>query len=70
MLPKVETADQLQTADWVMAQLEREHGLEVGSIDLLPIIETGLGLHNIEAITMAGRACVGSHSVPAILPAT
>ena len=54
MLPKVETADQLQTADWVMAQLEREHGLEVGSIDLLPIIETGLGLHNIEAITMAG----------------
>ena len=54
MLPKVETADQLQTADWIMAQLEREHGLEIGSIDLLPIIETGLGLHNIETITMAG----------------
>ena len=37
-----------------MAQLERENGLEIGSIDLLPIIETGLGLHNIEAIVMAG----------------
>ncbi len=53
VLPKVETADQLQTADWVIAQLEREAGIEVGSIDLLPIIETGLGLHNIEAITSA-----------------
>ena len=54
VLPKVETADQLQTADWLLAQLERENGMEIGSIDLLPIIETGLGLNNIEAITMAG----------------
>ena len=54
VLPKVETADQLQTADWIIAQLEREAGIEVGSVDLLPIIETGLGLHNIEAITSAG----------------
>jgi len=54
VLPKVESADQLQTADWIIAQLERENGIEIGSIDLLPIIETGLGLHNIEAIVMAG----------------
>ena len=54
VLPKVETADQLQTVDWLLAQLERENGMEIGSIDLLPIIETGLGLYNIEAITMAG----------------
>ena len=54
VLPKVETADQLQTADWIIAQLERESGMEVGSVDLLPIIETGLGLHNIEEITSAG----------------
>lgn len=53
VLPKVETAAQLQTADWVLGQLEREKGLATGSIDLLPIIETGLGLHNIESITMA-----------------
>ena len=54
MLPKVETADQLKTADWMLAQLEREAGLEIGTVDLLPIIETGLGVHNIEAITGAG----------------
>ena len=53
VLPKVETADQLQTADWILVQLERQCGLEVGSIDLLPIIETGHGVHNIEEITMA-----------------
>ena len=54
VLPKVETADQVRTADWIMAQLEREAGLAVGSVDLLPIVETGLGLHNIEAIAAAG----------------
>ena len=53
ILPKVETADQLQTADWILTQLERENDIEIGSIDLLPIIETGLGLQNIEAITAA-----------------
>jgi len=52
VLPKVETADQLQTADWILAQLERESGMEIGGIDLLPIIETGLGAHNIEEIAM------------------
>jgi citrate lyase subunit beta/citryl-CoA lyase len=54
MLPKVETADELKTADWLIAQLERERGLEVGAIDLLPIVETGLGFTNLEAIARAG----------------
>ena len=54
VLPKVETADHVRTADWIMAQLEREAGLAAGSVDLLPIVETGLGVHNIEAIAAAG----------------
>ncbi|MGE0521991.1 MAG: CoA ester lyase [Variibacter sp.] len=54
MLPKVETADELKTADWLIAQLERECGLEIGAIDLLPIVETGLGFANLEAIARAG----------------
>jgi citrate lyase subunit beta/citryl-CoA lyase len=54
MLPKVETADELKTADWLIAQLERERGLEVGAIDLLPIVETGLGFTSLEAIARAG----------------
>ncbi len=44
VLPMVESALHLQAVDWVMANLERSRGLEPGAIDLVPIIETGLGL--------------------------
>lgn len=50
MLPKVEAADQLKTVDWLLGQLERERGLAVGKIDLLPIVETGLGVHRLDEI--------------------
>ncbi len=54
VLPKVETPDQLLTIDWLVAQLERERGLEAGAIDLMPIIETGTGVANARAIAAAG----------------
>lgn len=50
VLPKVETADQLRSADWLLSNLERERGLPVGGIDLVPIIETALGMTNVGAI--------------------
>lgn len=50
MLPKVETAAQIETADWLLANLERAQGMAEGSVDLLPIVETGLGLSNARAI--------------------
>lgn len=53
ILPKLETLDQLKSVDWLMAQLERQAGLPEGSIDLLPIIETGVGMANIRAIASA-----------------
>jgi citrate lyase subunit beta/citryl-CoA lyase len=37
----------------MLAALERERGLEEGKIDLLPIIETGLGLDRIDEIAHA-----------------
>jgi citrate lyase subunit beta / citryl-CoA lyase len=54
VLPKVEGADQLRTADWLIAALEREHGLPSGGIDLIPIVETALGFSNLRAIAAAG----------------
>lgn len=54
ILPKVETADQLQSIDWLLANLERERGLPVGGIDLVPIIETALGISNIGGIAGSG----------------
>lgn len=54
MLPKLESASDLRTIDWLVSQLERERGLAEGSIDILPIIETGRGIAAVEEICNAG----------------
>ena len=54
VLPKVETASDLKTAEWLLQSLERERGLPEGGIDLIPIIETALGFSNIATIARAG----------------
>ncbi len=53
MVPKAESAAQLQVLDWVLTQLERERGLVVGALPLLPIIETALGESHLEALAAA-----------------
>jgi citrate lyase subunit beta/citryl-CoA lyase len=50
ILPKVEHAHELQTADWLIGALESERGLPAGAIDLIPIIETALGISNLRTI--------------------
>jgi len=54
ILPKVETADQLRSVDWLLSNLERERGLPAGGIDVVPIIETALGMSNVGAIAGGG----------------
>jgi len=54
VLPKVESAAQLQAVDWVIGQLEREKGLPVGGLDIIPIIETGKGVVHVREIAAAG----------------
>jgi len=51
--PKVERPEDIVLIDWMIAQFERERGLVVGAIDLMPIIETGAGLHALDAIVAA-----------------
>ena len=53
MLTKVDGPDTIKIADWLMSQLERENGLAPRSVDLVPLIETGAGLANAEAIARA-----------------
>ncbi|MDX1376906.1 MAG: CoA ester lyase, partial [Burkholderiales bacterium] len=53
ILPKVESAADLHAIDWLIANLEREHGLAEGSIDLMPIIETAAGMQRIDRILQA-----------------
>lgn len=53
VLPKVESAAQLATADWLLGQVEREERLPEGAIDLLPIVETAAGIAHLAAIAAA-----------------
>jgi citrate lyase subunit beta/citryl-CoA lyase len=53
VVPKTESPEQIATVDWLLQQLEREADLPDGSVDLLPIIETALGLERARAIAQA-----------------
>lgn len=53
ILPKVEEAAQVIAVDWILTHIEKDKGMEVGAIDLLPIIETGKGVANVREIAAA-----------------
>lgn len=53
VLPKVESAADLHAIDWLIANLERERGIAVGSIDLVPQIETAIGVQRVDRIFQA-----------------
>ncbi|CAM9706960.1 unnamed protein product [Phaeothamnion confervicola] len=50
VLPKVESAADLRTVDWLIANLERERGLPAGGIDLMPIVETAAAFSRLDRI--------------------
>jgi len=54
MLPKVESAAQLQAVDKRLGELERRHQMSPGAVDLLPIVETAKGVAAVAAIAAAG----------------
>ena len=53
VLPKLESLEDLRSIDWLLGNLEQERGLPNGLIDLMPIIETAVGLVNIREIARA-----------------
>jgi len=53
VLPKVETAEQLQEIEPYLAAAELEHGWPSASIRLLALVETARGIMNIKAIAQA-----------------
>jgi citrate lyase subunit beta/citryl-CoA lyase len=54
VLPKVEHAHELRTANWLIGNLEHERGLGKGKIDLIPIIETAQGIASLPEICRTG----------------
>ena len=53
VLPKLESLEDLRSIEWLLGNLEQERELPNGSIDLMPIIETAMGLVNIREIARA-----------------
>lgn len=54
ILPMVESREQIMAFDWLVGSLERERGMPVGGIDIIPIIETAKGIASARAIAAAG----------------
>ncbi len=53
VIPKVESADQLYTMDTLLTQKERQFGWTAGSLYIFAIIESALGVINVETIVRA-----------------
>ncbi|MEB3103625.1 HpcH/HpaI aldolase/citrate lyase family protein [Ferviditalea candida] len=52
VLPKTERRDQIVIAEYLLTQLERKHGLKPGCLEIVPLMETALGIAN--ALEVAG----------------
>ena len=53
MPPKAGTAEDVRTVDAYIAEVEKRCGIEVGTVKLIPLIETALGVENAYAIASA-----------------
>jgi citrate lyase subunit beta / citryl-CoA lyase len=53
MLPKVESAAEVTEAAGILADLERQRGVEAGSLQLIILLESALGVWNIRDIVTA-----------------
>ncbi len=59
-LPKCEAVDDIHRADALLADAEKESGLEAGSIAILALIETSIGILNAYEIVSASPRIIGA----------
>ena len=55
LLPKTESKEELIEIDELISKIEKEHNIPEKTITLMPIIETALGVLNVEQIATAPR---------------
>ena len=55
VLPKAESASELAMVDWLLDQLEVKNGKPVGSLEIVPIIETARGMAAAAEIAKASK---------------
>ncbi|HWM38053.1 MAG TPA: CoA ester lyase [Streptomyces sp.] len=65
VLPKVQSEQEVRTADRLLTWCEHEHGLPEGSIALVPLLETAKALRNAHDITAAASRVAYAGAVTA-----
>lgn len=55
VLPKAANKGQIALVDYLLAQLEAKHNLNKGQIEIVPLIESAIGLHNAFEIASASQ---------------
>jgi len=53
VLPKAESLGVLQSIDWAMRQIEGQRGMTVGAVELMPLVESALGIVDLAQIARA-----------------
>lgn len=67
MLPKVERAADVESLAYLLAEMETERGLAPGRIEIVPLLESALGIRNTYEIAMASPRVLripGAGAVP------
>ena len=59
MLPKTTSAQQIQQLDAAVSRLEQSHGLPLGKVQFIPLLETALGVENAFSIAAASSRILG-----------
>ncbi|MDQ2763440.1 MAG: CoA ester lyase [Pseudomonadota bacterium] len=54
VIPKAERVSDLQAIDWALEQLEQRRGLAAGAIEIVPLVETALGVCELSSIARCG----------------
>ena len=60
MLPKAESVEDVQGLDAALDRLERERGIDLGTIGIVPLIETAAGVLRAEVICGASKRVVAA----------
>jgi citrate lyase subunit beta / citryl-CoA lyase len=58
-LPKTETPEDVMEADQLITQIEKENGIELGTIKLMAAVESALGVINAYKIAKASSRLIG-----------
>lgn len=59
VLPKLESPGELVAVDWMLSALERGRGSPPGGVEVVPLLETGLGFARLGALATAAASLGG-----------